>query len=377
MTMARERGRTGGSRPIRILFNVRADEDNVNAQSLNARDLALRLDQQRFRSALFAHRPDPRLRGHEHIRVVRLPPRLATCVLAPTLLWGRHDIVVHPPFDHLGRIWRRVGRIGRHPRSVVPVEGTAAQLVETLGFSRARAMLEQADARAAISPFIAASVEETFGLCCESVNIGVDLSLFAPADASTANRDGPPVVISVASIQPRKRLGLLLDLALELGPDQATFVIVGNPIGGGQHLEELQRLRAQRELHHVQFRPGVPQHEVARLLRASDVFVLPSRLEGVPKVTLEAAAAGLPAVVFEDYHSPSVIDGRTGFAVRTDGEMLTRLRQLTTDVELRARMGHDAVAHAQQFAWERVVPGWAALFERVVAETAGDRRAMA
>ena len=375
--MARERGQTRGSRPIRILFNVRADEDNVNAQSLNARDLALRLDQQRFRSALFALRPDPRLLGHEQIRVIRLPPRLATSVLAPTLLWGRHDIVVYPPLGYLGWIVQRVGRIGPRPRSVVPVEGTAAQLVETLGYPRARAMLEQADACAAISPFIAASVEETFGLGCESLSLGVDTTLFAPACASAAKRDRPSVVISVASIKPRKRLGVLLDLAFELGPDHATFVIVGNPIGGGQHFEELERARAERQLHHVQFRPGVPQQELARLLRAADIFVLPSRLEGVPKVTLEAAAAGLPAVVFEDYHAPSVIDGRTGFVVRTDAQMLTRLRQLTTDADLRARMGRAAVVHAQQFAWERVVPGWASLFERVVAEPAGNRHARA
>jgi glycosyltransferase involved in cell wall biosynthesis len=44
-------------------------------------------------------------------------------------------------------------------------------------------------------------------------------------------------------------------------------------------------------------------------MRESDILLVPSRLEGIPRVTLEAAAAGLPAVVFDDYQTPSVLLG--------------------------------------------------------------------
>ena len=38
---------------IKILFNVFADGDNVNAQSLNAREIALRLSPGRYQSTFF------------------------------------------------------------------------------------------------------------------------------------------------------------------------------------------------------------------------------------------------------------------------------------------------------------------------------------
>ena len=78
------------------------------------------------------------------------------------------------------------------------------------------------------------------------------------------------------------------------------------------------------------------QSQLVDIMRGSDIFLLPSRLEGIPKVTLEAAATGLPCVVFRDYETPSVVDQVTGFQVNTVEEMMPALGQLLADRALRS-----------------------------------------
>jgi len=93
-------------------------------------------------------------------------------------------------------------------------------------------------------------------------------------------------------------------------------------------------------------------------MRNSDIFLLPSRLEGIPKVTLEAAATGLPSIVFRDYEGPSVIDGETGFQVSTLDEMMQALGKLIGDGALRERMGAAARKHMEKFDWDVVGRQW-------------------
>jgi len=81
-------------------------------------------------------------------------------------------------------------------------------------------------------------------------------------------------------------------------------------------------------------------------------------LEGIPKVTLEASATGLPCVVFHDYETPSVVDGKTGFQVRTFEEMVDRLCTLVQDAKLRSEMSAAARVHACSFDWDIVAHIW-------------------
>ena len=93
-------------------------------------------------------------------------------------------------------------------------------------------------------------------------------------------------------------------------------------------------------------------------MRESDIFLLPSRLEGIPKVSLEAAATGLPCVVFRDYETPSVIDGVTGFQVETIEGMMQVLAKLIADRDLRQRMGAAGREHVANFDWDAVSGQW-------------------
>jgi glycosyltransferase involved in cell wall biosynthesis len=352
--------------PIRLLFCVSADADNVNAQSLNARDIALRLDPQRFTSTFFVWRtPDPRLAGRTTIRFVRIPPRLGSLVIAAQMLWGDEDIVFYPPHGRALTFYQTFKRLGKPKKIIATVEGIAQQLAELTEPQRSQNIqtLRQANACYAISPYIAETMRETFGLEMDVIPIGVDTRWFAPCDRT--NHQPPMQVLCIGSLQPRKQIHHLLDLAEQIPATQAEFHIIGDVIGTPDYRDGLLKRKADEKLDHVFFHGQQSQLQVKAWLQRADVFVLPSRLEGTPKVVMEAAATGLPCIIFDDYHTPSVVDGVTGFQVKTFDEMLAKLKLLIENRELRLQMGAAAVKHIQQFDWDRVAKQWAEVLEGV------------
>jgi glycosyltransferase involved in cell wall biosynthesis len=354
------------SRKIRILFMNWADQGNVNAQNLNAREIALRLDPDRFESGMFFLKdPDDRLQDKSNIRLIRLPPRLGSLVTAAHMIWGKYDILFYPPYGRLMDWYRILSPVGRRKKIVATVEGTAGQfqaVPSPLKEKIMRVYLE-ADACYALSPHIAQTMREEFGLDLDVVPIGVDTSGFSPCDRTSRHR--PINVLFVGSIQPRKQVHLLLDLAKQCDPKEAEFHIIGTILGAPDYWNELNTRKVEEKLDHVTFHGKQNQSEVARWMQKSDVFVLPSRLEGTPKVVLEASASGLPCILFSNYHTPSVVDGVTGFQVDTFEEMLAKLRCLIGDESLRHRMGDSAVRHIRQFDWHVVARQWENVFEKV------------
>jgi glycosyltransferase involved in cell wall biosynthesis len=84
------------------------------------------------------------------------------------------------------------------------------------------------------------------------------------------------------------------------------------------------------------------REDVAELLAAADIFVLPSRFEGLPMSVIEAMLCGLP-VVAADVRGPAeqVLSGTTGLLVPPGdiSALAAALRQLVADATLRVRMG--------------------------------------
>ncbi len=350
---------------VRILFAVVADEGNYNAQCLNAQEIALRLDPERFLSTLFyLRRPAPGLRGQPHVRLVGLPPRLGSLVMAKEMIWGRHDLLFYVRPGRASRLYWKLRRLGRGKKVMATVEASADHIA-ALPASRRRELvgcLERADVTYAITEPARDAIRAGFGLeiADRVIPVGVDLEIFRPAPRD--HHQPPWKVLFVGSFQPNKRPHLLLDLARRLGGEEVEFHLIGGTLGRPGYLGGLKADRDRQRLANVFFHDPLPPAGIAEWMRKADVFVLPSRHEGLPKVTLEAAATGLPCIVFSHYRTPSVVDGVTGFQVDNPEALGSRLRQLLADRELRRRMGARAAEHARRFDWQTVVPRWQEAF---------------
>jgi glycosyltransferase involved in cell wall biosynthesis len=84
----------------------------------------------------------------------------------------------------------------------------------------------------------------------------------------------------------------------------------------------------------------LPAEAARERLRGLDLFVHYSRWDAMPNAVLEAMALGLPVVASDvPGNRDAVIDGATGFLVKTEIELLERSQQLLDDEPLRRKLG--------------------------------------
>jgi glycosyltransferase involved in cell wall biosynthesis len=189
------------------------------------------------------------------------------------------------------------------------------------------------------------------------------------AGARAALRLNPdqPVVLTVGRLTVMKGQRYLLEGVPELArrfPDLAVVVI------GQGHLHE--SLRAQTAALGVGDHVHLAGHrpEARTLLDAADVFVLPSRHEGMPLALLEAMDAGLPVVATRVVGSDEVVvDGETGLLVRPQDPpaLVAAIARLLADPVLRERYGAAGRRrYRERFSSARMAAETAAMYGQVL-----------
>ncbi|HEY8103738.1 MAG TPA: glycosyltransferase family 1 protein [Gaiellaceae bacterium] len=191
------------------------------------------------------------------------------------------------------------------------------------------------------SAFTGREVEELLGIRADRIRVappGVPPEY--TADGARADL-GRPYLLSLATLEPRKNLGTLVEAWRQLR-DELALAVAGGAGWGGQELED---------------DPGlvklgfVPEAEVPRLMRGAAVFVYPSLFEGFGMPIVEAMACGVPVVASSH---PSMDEACGDAAVRVDPRdpqaIATGIRQA---LERRAELVAAGLAHAAQFTWRR------------------------
>jgi len=158
-----------------------------------------------------------------------------------------------------------------------------------------------------------------------------------------------------------RALQLLLQQAPALG-DVLRVVMVGDgPLG--PQLKELTRELGLRK--HVWFTGD--RADVPELLRAMDVFLLPSLAEGISNTVLEAMASGLPVIATQTGGNPELIeDGVNGYLVPVGdySQLALRIKELLDSPEIRIRMGQRARKFIEErFDWDRTVSKYLAVYD--------------
>lgn len=146
--------------------------------------------------------------------------------------------------------------------------------------------------------------EHGYGKKTLVVPTGVDAEFFSPGSETAS-----PVfrVCYVGRVELAKGVGYLLQAWKRLALPGAELVLVGEV---KSHMETILKDYADCG---VRLTGALPPHEVARTYRESSLFVLPSPMEGLAQVLLEAMASGL-AVVATDRTGANdcMTDGKEG-----------------------------------------------------------------
>ncbi len=189
---------------------------------------------------------------------------------------------------------------------------------------------------------------------------GVDCRKFSPAEGADEDKtqNGPPVILYVGRLVSRKNVALLVRAAAVLRDRGVNFRV--HICGEGELLHPLEALCRSLDLTgHVEFLGRVNGDRLPQEYRRSDVFVLPSRYEGMPMVLLEAQSCGLPAIVAGFRGAEKIIQqAENGFIMseHSPQELADLLAGLLADEDKRRAMGWRARAMmVDRFSWETVV----------------------
>jgi glycosyltransferase involved in cell wall biosynthesis len=158
-----------------------------------------------------------------------------------------------------------------------------------------------------------------------------------------------PVVVQIACFKPQKAPERFVALAAGLAPrfPDAHFVLVGD----GELRPRLERARRVAALEERLHLPGW-RRDVPAFLDAATLVTLTSRFEGLPRVVVEALAAGVPVVAMAvDGVSEVVRDGENGFLVAPDdvAGLTERVAGILADGGLRGRLAAVAGGGLEEF----------------------------
>lgn len=339
-------------------------------------------DAELLRREGFAYRAVPMTRQAAPLRLAR-----AAAVLAGSLVRDRPDLIhTHTPAGGI------VGRLAAlavpdvplvHTFHGLPFAGEARSFTErsflllerllalrtSWAFSQARGDATRVEALGMVRPGR-----------IEVIGNGVDVRRFAPdPEARAVARraleipEGAVAVITIARLVREKGILDLADAAVSLADrSDIVFLIVGKAL-------ESDRSSVDRELavHPVLRRLGPRwrllghREDIAELLRAADVFVLPTWREGLPRSVIEAMATGLPVIATDIPACRELVeDGVTGLLVPVqDHNALTQaIAQLADTPERRVAMGSRARGVATARHDEReIVARQLRVFDRLIA----------
>ncbi len=181
--------------------------------------------------------------------------------------------------------------------------------------------------------------------------------------------EGRTLLVTVGKVIPVKRLEWLMEVVRHV-PGVDAMVVGG--YAEEHYSDEYYRtlLAAYPDIRdRVLFAGEVTWDQVPTHLAAGDIFVFPSKFEGMPNALLEAMASALPVVVSDiPPHRELIQHGRTGFLARDPKEMGQIVAHLAKNEELRRSVGDAARVYVREnLASEACTQAFLDLYKRLIA----------
>ena len=275
----------------------------------------------------------------------------------------RADVVVGMPgssAETFRRTKQRAGRtvlnfVNSHPvyhndylRQLAGVSNR--ELIPSWVAARVDEELELADLVLVPSRFVARQLESlAIGTKIVVEPYGVDLGKFRGPDDHSPSTDRV-LCLYVGQISHRKGVRFLIEAASLIRSPRLEVALVG-PMVSREVLGDIGENR------NISYRGNAGHDQVAELMRAADVFVLPSVEDAYPLAVLEAMASSLPVIVTSNVGSAELIDhGANGFVVppADPSSLAFYLKLLCDDESLRQRMGTAARQRVEtQHSWDQ------------------------
>ncbi len=196
---------------------------------------------------------------------------------------------------------------------------------------------------------------------------GVILEFFSKKKERRLGKRSDRNVLFVGRLTKQKNLFSLLRAIQNIGEVKLTIV------GEGPLRRELMAYSKELGLN-VRFEGYVPHDQLKEYYHAADMFVIPSLIEGHPKVLLEAMACGLPVIGTDVEGTKEIITHEcNGLLCSTDTDSIRiAVDRLLEDPELAERLGENARRLiAQEYDLKTLLSRETALMEGIILSRTG------
>lgn len=205
---------------------------------------------------------------------------------------------------------------------------------------------------------------------------GIDLSLFDNIDetakarlrASFSFSEKAIVTGMISSLTPEKnhQLGINAFRNIKRNFPDAKLLIVGD----GPKKQELKELTIQSGIENSVIFAGT-RSDIPEILSIIDIFLLTSKIEGLPIALLEAMASGKAIITTAVGEIPNVISNDIGILVRTleEQELESALSRLLSNEQLRINLAQSARKRSADFSSEQMTKAYCETYNKVLLAT--------
>jgi glycosyltransferase involved in cell wall biosynthesis len=191
---------------------------------------------------------------------------------------------------------------------------------------------------------------------------GVDVDKYHPVERSW----NAAHLLFTGRLVYQKGLDLLLDALSALGDLTWRLTIVGD---GPELVPLMEQAKSLGLKERVDFVGWKTRQDLLPYYHEANLFVFPSRHEGMPNALLEAMSCGLPAIATDIAGNQElVVDGENGLLVPSEDVDALRdaLRTLISQEHLRVEMGKAARQHIlESYSWQATAQAYLRLLKQV------------
>jgi N-acetyl-alpha-D-glucosaminyl L-malate synthase BshA len=282
---------------------------------------------------------------------------------------------VHYAMPHATTAWLAREMLADRQRLpvITTLHGTDITLVgqESSFYAITKFSIERSDRVTAVSQFLKDETVRTFG--CANCHITVIPNFVNAAEYQPGEADwrdglapvGSKVITHVSNFREVKRVRDVVRIFARIRRAMpAVLLMIGDGPDRSDAEREAQDLKVDQDVRFLG-RLG----NVANLLQATDLFLLPSQTESFGLAALEAMACGSPIVGSRVGGLPEVVEDGISGILEPPGSveaMGRRAVDLLRDSVLHQAMRRAAVARAGQFSADQVVPQYEAVYREAL-----------
>lgn len=332
-------------RKIRIVFMADCDISAIHGADRDSKHWTLFLSPQKYDISIFCTgEPDKRLANKDNIRIIYLRSKRSRLnylkIVLHMIFFNKYDVIMIGKFRHRFVVILS-NYLFRKKKWVLPIVNQVPyeqkKKFDTITSSPRHIF--------AISSKIKDGIKKYLHMNAPIVHLCYDLALFSPVE----HRNIRKRIVCVSSLQIRKQPFLFANLAKET--PEADFIWVGD----GYYMSWLHEKIKNDNITNLTMAGALIQSEVAKFLPQCDIFLFPGIHEGFPNVIVEAMACGLPVIAFDTYGPEAVINGKTGYVVKSEFEMLEKLKMLISNETVLKEFSLNARKRAMDFEGSNII----------------------